>query len=98
LPHDDKYAEGYPGHRYYGSCAYIDTVENLAIERAKKLFKAEHANVQPHSGSQPNMAAYLALLEHGDVVMGMSLSYSGHLTHGARLASQESGIGSFLSW
>jgi len=98
LPHDDKYAEGYLGHRYHGGCAYIDAVENLAIERAKKLFKAEHANVQPHSGSQPNMAAYVALLEHGDVVMGMSLSCSGHLTHGARLASQESGIGSFLSW
>jgi glycine hydroxymethyltransferase len=79
----DKYAEGYPGRRYYGGCAYIDEVENLAIERAKKLFKAEHANVQPHSGSQANMAAYLALLEHGDVVMGMSLSHGGHLTHGS---------------
>ena len=97
MPHDDKYAEGYLGRRYYVGCAYIDAVENLAIERAKKLFKAEHANVPPHSGSQANMAAYLALLEHGDVVMGMSLSHSGHLTHGARLASQESGIGSFLS-
>ncbi len=79
----DKYAEGYPGRRYYGGCAYVDEVENLAIERARKLFKAEHANVQPHSGSQANMAAYSALLEHGDVVMGMSLSHGGHLTHGS---------------
>jgi len=81
----DKYAEGYPGRRYYGGCAYVDRVESLAIERAKKLFKAEHANVQPHSGSQANMAAYLALLKHGDVVMGMSLSHGGHLTHGAKV-------------
>jgi glycine hydroxymethyltransferase len=81
----DKYAEGYPGHRYYGGCAYIDEVENLAIERAKKLFKAEHANVQAHSGSQANMAAYSILLEHGDTVMGMSLSHGGHLTHGSEV-------------
>jgi glycine hydroxymethyltransferase len=79
----DKYAEGYPGHRYYGGCVYIDEIENLAIERAKKLFKAEHANVQAHSGSQANMAAYSILLEHEDTVMGMSLRHGGHLTHGA---------------
>ena len=78
----DKYAEGYPGHRYYGGCTYVDAIEALAIERAKKLFQAEHANVQPHSGSQANMAVYLALLEHGDTVMGLSLSHGGHLTHG----------------
>jgi glycine hydroxymethyltransferase len=81
----DKYAEGYPGHRYYGGCVYIDEIENLAIERAKKLFKAEHANVQAHSGSQANMAAYSVLLEHGDTVMGMSLSHGGHLTHGRKV-------------
>jgi len=81
----DKYAEGYPGRRYYGGCDYIDEIENLAIERAKKLFKAEHANVQAHSGSQANMAAYSILLEHGDTVMGMSLSHGGHLTHGAEV-------------
>jgi len=81
----DKYAEGYPGHRYYGGCVYIDEIENLAIERAKKLFKAEHANVQAHSGSQANMAAYSILLEHGDIVMGMSLSHGGHLTHGSEV-------------
>jgi len=81
----DKYAEGYPGHRYYGGCAYVDAVENLAIERARKLFKAEHANVQPHSGSQANMAAYSALVEHGDTIMGLSLSHGGHLTHGSKV-------------
>jgi glycine hydroxymethyltransferase len=81
----DKYAEGYPGHRYYGGCVYIDEIENLAIERAKKLFKAGHANVQAHSGSQANMAAYSVLLEHGDIVMGMSLSHGGHLTHGSEV-------------
>jgi glycine hydroxymethyltransferase len=79
----DKYAEGYPGHRYYGGCAYIDEIEDLAVERAKKLYKAEHANVQAHSGAQANMAAYSVLLEHGDTVMGMSLSHGGHLTHGS---------------
>jgi glycine hydroxymethyltransferase len=79
----DKYAEGYPGHRYYGGCVYIDTVEGLAVERAEKLFQAEHANVQAHSGAQANMAAYSVLLEHGDTVMGMRLSHGGHLTHGA---------------
>jgi len=81
----DKYAEGYPGHRYYGGCVYIDEIENLAIERAQKLFKAEHANVQAHSGSQANMAAYSVLAEHGDIVMGMSLSHGGHLTHGSEV-------------
>ena len=81
----DKYAEGYPGHRYYGGCVYIDEIENLAIERAQELFKAEHANVQAHSGSQANMAAYSILLEHEDIVMGMSLRHGGHLTHGAEV-------------
>ncbi len=79
----DKYAEGYPGRRYYGGCVYVDEIENLAVERAKKLFKAEHANVQAHSGVQANMAAYSILLEHGDTVMGMGLSHGGHLTHGS---------------
>jgi glycine hydroxymethyltransferase len=82
---NDKYAEGYPGRRYYGGCVHIDEIEDLAIERAKKLFKAEHANVQAHSGSQANMAAYSILLEHGDTVMGMSLSHGGHLTHGSEV-------------
>jgi len=81
----DKYAEGYPGCRYYSGCTYMDAIENLAIERAKKLFNAEHANVQPHSGSQANMAVYLALLEHGDTAMGMNLSHGGHLTHGSQV-------------
>jgi glycine hydroxymethyltransferase len=79
----DKYAEGYPGQRYYSGCVYIDEIENLANERARRLFKAGHANVQPHSGSQANMAAYSVLIEHGDTVMGMRLSHGGHLTHGA---------------
>ncbi|WP_035586683.1 serine hydroxymethyltransferase [Hippea jasoniae] len=79
----NKYAEGYPGKRYYGGCEYVDIVENLAIERAKKLFGAEHVNVQPHSGSQANMAIYLATLQPGDRLLGMSLSNGGHLTHGA---------------
>lgn len=79
----NKYAEGYPGKRYYGGCEYIDVVENLAIDRAKKLFGAEYANVQPHSGSSANMAAYNVLLEHGDVVLGMDLTHGGHLTHGS---------------
>ncbi len=78
----DKYAEGYPGKRYYGGCENVDTVETLAIERAKKLFGCEHANVQPHSGSQANIAAYLALLKIGAKIMGMDLSCGGHLTHG----------------
>jgi glycine hydroxymethyltransferase len=78
----NKYAEGYPGRRYYGGCEYVDVVERLAIDRAKKLFGAEHANVQPHSGTQANMAVYLTLLEPGDTFMGMDLSHGGHLTHG----------------
>ena len=79
----NKYAEGYPQHRYYAGCPNVDAIESLAIERAKQLFHAEHANVQPHSGSQANMAAYFAFLKPGDTVMGMSLSHGGHLTHGA---------------
>ncbi|MCY1598105.1 serine hydroxymethyltransferase [Staphylococcus pettenkoferi] len=79
----NKYAEGYPGRRYYGGCSYVDVSERLAIARAKELFGAEHANVQPHSGSQANMAVYLVALEHGDTVLGMNLSQGGHLTHGA---------------
>jgi glycine hydroxymethyltransferase len=80
----NKYAEGYPGRRYYGGCEYVDSAERLAIERAKALFGADYANVQPHSGSSANMAAYLALLEPGDVLLGMKLSDGGHLTHGAQ--------------
>jgi glycine hydroxymethyltransferase len=82
----DKYAEGYPGKRYYGGCENMDILEKLATERARKLFRAEHANVQPHSGSQANMAAYFALLDHGDTVMGMSLAHGGHLTHGDKVS------------
>ena len=80
----NKYAEGYPGARYYGGCQYVDEIENLAIERAKQLFGAEHANVQPHSGSQANIAVYLALLKPGDTILGMDLSHGGHLTHGSK--------------
>ncbi|WKZ32114.1 MAG: serine hydroxymethyltransferase [Thermodesulfobacteriota bacterium] len=79
----NKYAEGYPGKRYYGGCEFVDIVERLAIERAKKLFGADHVNVQPHSGSQANMAVYLATVKPGDTVMGMNLSHGGHLTHGS---------------
>src|SRR5574341_2351507 len=79
----NKYAEGYPGKRYYGGCEFVDAAENLAIERAKKLFKAEHVNVQPHSGSQANMAVYLAMLRCGDTIMSMDLSHGGHLSHGS---------------
>ncbi|SRR5579871_916071 len=79
----NKYAEGYPGKRYYGGCEFTDQVETLALERAKKLFGCEHANVQPHAGSQANMAAYAAVLEHGDTIFGMNLSHGGHLTHGS---------------
>lgn len=82
-PLTNKYAEGYPGHRYYGGCECVDVVENIAIERACRLFGAEHANVQPHSGAQANTAVYLSLLEHGDTVMGMNLAQGGHLTHGS---------------
>jgi glycine hydroxymethyltransferase len=81
----NKYAEGYPGRRYYGGCEYVDQVEELAIERAKSLFGAAYANVQPHSGSQANAAVYLALLEPGDTMLGMSLAHGGHLTHGAKV-------------
>ena len=81
----NKYAEGYPRKRYYGGCQHVDTVEELAIERAKTIFGAEHVNVQPHSGSQANMAAYLAVLKPGDVILGMDLSQGGHLTHGSRV-------------
>jgi len=83
----NKYAEGYPGKRYYGGCAFVDIAEHLAIERAKMLFGAEYANVQPHSGSQANQAAYLAFLKPGDTLLGMSLAHGGHLTHGAAVSS-----------
>ncbi|MEE1024124.1 MAG: serine hydroxymethyltransferase, partial [Acutalibacteraceae bacterium] len=79
----NKYAEGYPGKRYYGGCENVDVVENIAIERAKKLFGAEFANVQPHSGAQANQAVYMAFLKPGDTVMGMNLAHGGHLTHGS---------------
>lgn len=79
----NKYAEGYPAHRYYGGCEYVDIAESLAIERVKKLFGAEYANVQPHSGAQANMAVYFAVLEPGDTVLGMNLAHGGHLTHGS---------------
>jgi glycine hydroxymethyltransferase len=81
----NKYAEGYPGKRYYGGCQFVDTVESLAIDRCKQLFGAEHVNVQPHSGSQANMAAYLAVLKPGDVILGMNLAQGGHLTHGSKV-------------
>ncbi|MGI8316612.1 serine hydroxymethyltransferase [Halobacillus mangrovi] len=79
----NKYAEGYPGRRYYGGCEHVDVVENLARDRAKELFGADHVNVQPHSGAQANMAVYFTVLEHGDTVLGMNLSHGGHLTHGS---------------
>lgn len=82
----NKYAEGYPSRRYYGGCEYADIVENFAIERAKKIFGAEHVNVQPHSGSQANMAVFFAALKPGDTILGMSLSHGGHLTHGATVS------------
>ncbi|PJG85546.1 serine hydroxymethyltransferase [Conservatibacter flavescens] len=82
----NKYAEGYPGKRYYGGCEYVDIVEQLAIDRAKELFGAEYANVQPHSGSQANAAVYMALLNPGDTILGMSLAHGGHLTHGASVS------------
>ncbi|MCE5393467.1 MAG: serine hydroxymethyltransferase [Acidithiobacillus sp.] len=81
----NKYAEGYPGKRYYGGCEFVDVVEQLAIDRAKSLFGAEHANVQPHSGSQANQAVFFAVLQPGDKIMGMSLAHGGHLTHGAKV-------------
>jgi len=83
----NKYAEGYPGKRYYGGCEWVDKVEALAISRAKQLFGADYANVQPHSGSSANSAVYLALLNAGDCILGMSLAHGGHLTHGAKVSS-----------
>src|SRR5262249_51058976 len=82
----NKYAEGYPGRRYYGGCEFADVVENLARERAKQLFGAEHANVQPHAGSQANMEAYAAVLPAGDTILGLNLAHGGHLTHGRQLS------------
>src|SRR6202162_6371451 len=82
----NKYAEGYPGRRYYGGCEFIDRIETLAIDRVKALFGAEHANVQPHSGSQANMAAYMTAAKAGDTILGMNLSHGGHLTHGHPLS------------
>ena len=81
----NKYAEGYPGKRYYGGCQHVDTVEDLAIQRCKQIFGAEHVNVQPHSGSQANMAAYLSVLKPGDTILGMDLAQGGHLTHGSKV-------------
>src|SRR5438552_7050217 len=81
----NKYAEGYPGKRYYGGCEFVDIAEQLAIDRVKQLFGADFANVQPHSGSQANAAVFMALLEPGDVILGMSLAHGGHLTHGAKV-------------
>jgi len=81
----NKYAEGYPGKRYYGGCQFVDVAEQLAIDRAKKLFGAEAVNVQPHSGAQANMAVFLGFLEPGDTVLGMSLDHGGHLSHGSKV-------------
>jgi len=81
----NKYAEGYPGKRYYGGCEFVDVVEQLAIDRAKALFGAEHANVQPHAGAQANAAVYHALLDPGDTIMGLALPHGGHLTHGMKI-------------
>jgi len=83
---NNKYAEGYPGRRYYGGCEFVDVVEDLAIQRAKTVFSAQHVNVQPHSGAQANMAAYFALMDPGDTMMGMKLDHGGHLTHGASVS------------
>ena len=82
-PLTNKYAEGYPGKRYYGGCQYVDVVENIARERAKKLFGADHANVQPHSGASANLAVFFALVNPGDTVMGLNLAHGGHLSHGS---------------
>ena len=82
----NKYAEGYPGKRYYGGCEYVDVAEQLAIDRAKQLFGAAYANVQPHSGSQANAGVYMAMLKPGDTILGMSLAHGGHLTHGASVS------------
>lgn len=94
----NKYAEGYPGHRYYGGCEDVDIVENLAINRAKELFGAEYVNVQPHSGSQANEAAYAAFLKPGDVILGMDLNAGGHLTHGAKVSFSGKIYKSILIW
>ena len=93
-PLTNKYAEGYPGRRYYHGCEYTDLVEELAIKRAKELFNAEHANVQPHSGAQANQAVYFALLKPNDVVLGM-ISHGGHLTHGSPVNMSDPGSGLF---
>ncbi len=93
----NKYAEGYPGKRYYGGCAFVDKIENIAIERAKQLFGAEHANVQPHSGTQANLAAYFAVLKPGDKVFGMNLAHGGHLSHGMYL-NQSGKLYNFISY
>lgn len=93
----NKYAEGYPGKRYYGGCEYVDIVEQLAIDRAKELFGADYANVQPHSGSQANFAVYTALLEPGDTVLGMNLAHGGHLTHGSPVNFSGNCTTSFLT-
>src|SRR6185437_2234764 len=82
----NKYAEGYPGRRYYGGCEYADVVENLARDRARQIFDAEFANVQPHSGSQANASAYMAVLQTGDTILGLDLAHGGHLTHGHKLS------------
>src|ERR1700722_8575559 len=82
----NKYAEGYPGKRYYGGCQWVDVAETLALERLKQIFGADHANVQPHSGAQANMAVFMALLQPGDTVLGMSLAHGGHLTHGTKVS------------
>ena len=81
----NKYAEGYPGKRYYGGCEWVDEIEQLAIDRAKQLFGAEHANVQPHAGAPANMAAYFALIQPGDAILGLRLDHGGHLTHGLKV-------------
>ena len=88
-PLTNKYAEGYPDKRYYGGCEFVDIVENLAIERCKALFGVRYANVQPHSGTQANLAVYFACLEPGDAILGMDLSHGGHLSHGMRLNQSE---------
>ena len=85
----NKYAEGYPGKRYYGGCEVVDVVENIARDRLKQIFGAEHANVQPHSGAQANLSVYFSLLEHGDTIMGMDLAHGGHLTHGSPVNMSE---------
>jgi len=94
-PLTNKYAEGYPGKRYYGGCEFVDIIENLAIERAKKIFGAEHANVQPHSGAQANMAVFFAVLNPGDTILGMNLSHGGHLSHGSLSTCPENIIMSY---